>query len=135
MRPYCSKDAEFVASSWIKSNKSSPLSYHYPDAIYEIYTRDIILKLLKNGKITIACLPEDESCILGWMCWTELDNKKIIHYIYVKFANRNHQIARKLLNILDIKRTVYCTHLPKIDLLKKIKKKYTIKRLPLNLFI
>jgi GNAT superfamily N-acetyltransferase len=64
------------------------------DAYYAAYSR-YIGEILKRplSRLRVAVLTDDEDVVLGW----SVDEKDILHYVFVKKDFRNHGIGESLI--------------------------------------
>ncbi len=104
LRPAEENDISFVFNSWLRSYQSSDFAKGIPPKLYFPHHHQIIERILqRGGKLTIACLQDEPSAILGWLCI----EGKVLHYVYVKKPYRQLGIATKL---IDGNRFVVYTH-------------------------
>ncbi len=90
-------DMPFIYNSWLISYGSSS-GLHISKDLYFREQQRLIEKLVGNPQVEclVACLPEYENQILGWVC----RDRSIIHYMYVKHPYRKLGIGRTMLNVL-----------------------------------
>jgi GNAT superfamily N-acetyltransferase len=70
----------------------------------------------------VACDDQDQSLIMGWLCFELYHDTPVLHYLYVKAIYRNMGVAKELFNSC-IKRESYYTHRP--DKLRELVHKMT----------
>lgn len=91
-------DASFIYSSWLRSYRDhSSYADFIPKEIYYKCQARVIENLLKNCGVSIACNPEDNEQIFGYVVYSPSNiGVSIIHYIYVKHPYRRLGIATTL---------------------------------------
>lgn len=89
-------DVHFVLSSWLKSYRPScPL---VSDEVYFREQKRLILHLLEDTSVVLACDPVDPGVIWGYLVGAaHPDGFGVVHFVYVKHALRRFGIARALL--------------------------------------
>lgn len=90
------KDMPFIYNSWLVSYYSgSGLDKTLNKDIYFSQHKLLIEKALRDGVICfVACLPDYENQILGWIAWDYKSHS--IHYVYVKHPYRRLGIGNSL---------------------------------------
>jgi len=102
LRPYRESDIPFIQNSWGSSyyKGADYVEYLSPREFNEKHRpiRESILNR-PNIAIIVACSPQDEDLILGWVIVEKPLKVKglILHYVYVKEAFKYERIARTLL--------------------------------------
>lgn len=112
IRPVLPEDLAFIYNSWLKSYKfgSESMKSMRSGTFFENY-REILDYILTNSEILIACLPEDENIILGYICYENiLANSHLIHYCFIKETFRNLGIATDLYKSLYPHNKISYTH-------------------------
>lgn len=100
------KDINFILHSWMTSFRMSPFAKHMdPDTYYQFQELKIKELLSRNPNILIACNPEHDYQIYGYVVY-EFD-PDILHYVYVKSIYRKTGIAGDLIKILDLPAKTY----------------------------
>ena len=108
IRPADERDLPLILNSWLKSYRNAPACTTVPNDIYFSEDRGQkarILDLLSNGQTLIACDPEDDDCVYGWICTEEPGVSSVppvVHYVYVKQAYRLRGVARGLLKAAGV---------------------------------
>ena len=99
-------DKSFIFSTWLLG------LYHGNDwfkeidkGIYFSTYKLIVEHLLINSRVMVACLPDDEDVVLGYIVFKE----NVIHWIFVKKPWRKLGIAK----LLFPSGITVCTHLTK----------------------
>lgn len=90
-------DIAFIYSTWLRSYRNDSLiGLSVKKSIFfETYRLVLDQILAKNTtKVLVACLPEDDSVILGYLVADPTE--KVLHYIFVKDAFRRFHIAQTL---------------------------------------
>ena len=106
-------DEAFIYATWLRGLYHSDTWYNYikKDVFMHHYHR-VIEHILNNPttEITLACLKDDESVIVGYSVGTK--DKKILHFTFVKKAWRNIGVAKMLISVLPQS----VTHVTKVGL-------------------
>ena len=102
LREMRTTDVPFVFNSWLESWRVNKYAGCIPNNLYYATTRSNIENLIARGStIKVACLADDEDCILGWVCSEVLkDGNSCVHFIYVKDPYLTHGIGEKLASTL-----------------------------------
>lgn len=101
-------DVAFIASSWVRSNKLA-VDQDIDHASYYHSYRELISRKLKSGlKIIVACSPEDNDFIMGFMVYDD----NVIHYTYVRYSLRRQGLAKSMLNKIKSNDIEYISHKP-----------------------
>ena len=107
-RPAADADVPLILNSWLMSYRNSAFAKAIPNDVYfgDNGHRGRILSLLAGEPyLLVACSPEDEDDVRGWICATvpaergELTDHAVVHYVYVKQIWRRHGIATRLLKL------------------------------------
>lgn len=85
-------DLAFVLNSWLKSARSVGPAKLMTNETYYGGFRDECVRKLDDGYVLVACNPEDEDQIYGWIA----ASNGVIHYLYVKLPFRNYGIGKAL---------------------------------------
>lgn len=94
IRPPKPSDLNFIQSTFSKCiKKESSLGRACSTKIFFSEFHGVIDYLLSNASISIACSPDDESVIFGYL----IHEPKTIHFIYVKAVFRNLHVAKELI--------------------------------------
>ena len=99
-RPANANDGPFLLNSWLKSYARHRDSLFYAQVSKETYFtkhHKAIIGLLGNSTVTMAVNKDDQEQILGWACYQNLDDKDVLHYIYVKHSLRGFGVGTGLL--------------------------------------
>jgi len=91
------QDIPFVFNSWLKSYANSPTVKFVDRTIYFNEQHKVIERILVKQKTLIACDKDSPDNIFGYICFGELQNVFVVHYLYVKNIDRKLGIARQLL--------------------------------------
>jgi len=97
-------DMPYVLSSWISSYRDHTLSRlvrAIPSPEYHPRWNRIAQDLIARSRVLLAAAPEDESVILGWICFEESRPRRL-HYLHVKRAFQRLGLARALMAAADI---------------------------------
>jgi hypothetical protein len=93
----------FIYSSWLKSNRKSPMTADVRNDVYFSYHHRLIERLVERGAtIQVA---KSEGVIVGWIC----SEGPVLHYVYVKSAFRDFGVAKKLWHVVG--RPTVCSHI------------------------
>ena len=120
IRPFKASDTNMVLSAWAhsfyRSHAAGPLSW---PIYYQAYASQI--QLLLNSCITlVACNPEDEEQIFGFLCYEPTVSVIVrgaeikcpaIHYLYTKRIFHHYGVAKELLTAAGLLKQAYvaCT--------------------------
>lgn len=112
LRPMAPTDEHYVLSSWLRSYAETHEARCFFGgdlrAIFFQLYEPLVKAMLTRGTVTVACLPENEDVVLGWLC-TEGET---LHYVQVKPKFRGHGVAGKLLSGMEPLRIDY-SHITK----------------------
>lgn len=95
LRPADAEDEAFLCHSWLKSFR--PSATEVPGVIYHRGQHEVIERLLGRSIVTVACNPEDEAQIFGYLVHEKRGPVVVLHYVYVKAPFRRLGLARALL--------------------------------------
>ncbi len=89
-------DKNFILSSWLKSYRPScPV---VSDETFFREQKSLILRLLEDTNVLLACDPVDPGVIWGYLvASSDGQGFGVAHYVYVKHSLRRFGIARALL--------------------------------------
>lgn len=87
------RDVPLILNSWLKSARDVGDRAVMSNDVYFTGYRLECLEKVTDGQVTIACDPEDDDRIFGWLCW----QPGTIHYVYVKRDYRRWGIARQMI--------------------------------------
>lgn len=90
IRPGVEDDLRFVMQTWIRSYK--PV-VKVNEAVYDKEHPELIKRILRGAKLSVACSPDVQSTIHGWAC----GDAGVLHYAYVPSAFRGRGVARALI--------------------------------------
>lgn len=108
------EDQSFIFSSWLKSYRNCSVAAGIPNTIYFDKQHATISRLLEKPTTLaiVACDPNDESTIYGYII-AELDaSDMVLHWIYTKHSFRGFGLARALVDeiaTVKVDRTYYTT--------------------------
>lgn len=97
LRPPSIQDKEFILNSWLKSNRNSDLTNYINNNLYYNYYDKLVKNCLMRSQATIACNPEDENHVYGYLVYELLGDIFIINYVYVKKTFRELGVAKQML--------------------------------------
>lgn len=106
IRDVTKEDINFILATWLRSYRhASQFAKKISNAIYYKWHHKVIERIIdRGGEILVAHPLGEPDVILGYLC-TELqtDNKRVVHYCYVKKTFRKMGVAKSLLeaNILE----------------------------------
>lgn len=113
-RPYKESDLNFIRSSWSSSyyRGADYTKFMSPKEFNDQHRpiRDELL-LSPNVAIIIACNPNDEDLILGWILVETKEDQFILHYLYVKEVFRREGLGRELVRKAINDNKVQVTHM------------------------
>lgn len=117
-------DEPFIINSYLNSYRSSPLVSSVPKGFYYSNQTEVIKLLMAESAAKVACNPEDEDQIYGYVLASETSEFVFCHWVYIKGPFRRFGVATKLLADLPQK-TAFYTHFNEFqELFKKHKAKY-----------
>ena len=107
-------DIPLILNSWLNSHRQSFHVRGVEGPVYYAEQRRIIETLMPRSLVLIACDPTMPSSIFGWMVAEVVDEKLVVHFLYVKGAFQDHGVGTALVEALleqepDISDLVY-TH-------------------------
>lgn len=123
-RGFKSEDQDFIFDSWLRSYresenkvwvfeirdpKSDGVRRQIKDDVFFPEHRRLIQKL--NCPALIACNPDDEDQIYGYLVGKHFTDSSVIHYIYVKEAFKHMKVASTLIERFQPQKTLFYTHL------------------------
>ena len=88
------EDLSFIYSTWLNSFYYDSWAKSIRKSVYFNNYKKVLDRILDSAHISIACDPNDESVIYGYL----ISESDIAHYIYVKDAFRKFGIAKDLVN-------------------------------------
>ena len=122
-------DLNLILNSWLLENYHAAASKYIPKTIYFDNQKNIILKILSRSSVYVACNPEDETQIYGYLVVETLQNGTFyFHWLYVKTAVSEMGVATTLVRqvvpnfLMPDTPRILCLHvgkLPKLGLMKK----------------
>lgn len=94
------EDVPFIFSSWLKSYRDAPAVRSVPNSIYYAEHHGIIESIINSPNLVslVACDPQDESQIFGYLIGENMGEGFVLHWVYVKYPFRRFGVARLLLN-------------------------------------
>jgi ribosomal protein S18 acetylase RimI-like enzyme len=97
IRSYLPEDTNFLYNSWLKSFRES-INCIENEIFFKNHTK-LLDKILKVSEVFIACNPEDEDQIFGYVVRQKLGEISIIHYIYVKHTYRRLGFGNMMMDL------------------------------------
>ncbi len=94
-------DRSFIFSSWLKSFRHSPFAKPMTNTVYFEAHHAVIDDLINRSQLVIACNPEDQTQIYGYIVAEVINGIFTVHYTYVKHTYRKLGIANLLLSAFD----------------------------------
>lgn len=103
LRPAYEHDIDYILKAWTGSAiRREPFRHHTPWAIFKDEIRKRILRLLTSGaRCIIASNPDNLDEHIGFICFSNLADKVIVHYIYTQAEHRKKGFAKILLAAAD----------------------------------
>lgn len=103
-------DIDFLFNSWLKSYRHSNECNAMNNEVFFKRFGKIITKILGDSTIIVACNPDDQDQIYGYLAYKTLDDVFVLHYIYVKYPYRKLGIAKKMLDtVTDLSKPMVAT--------------------------
>ena len=84
-RPAVNGDGPLILSAWSKEHRHSPSSRFVRDRDYFADQRAIVLHLLRTSATIVACSPDDEEHVLGFITHGP---GPVVHWVYTKNSYR-----------------------------------------------
>lgn len=91
-------DIPFLFNSWLKSYRDSRFASSITTTIYYTEHHKVVERLLKTCDVFVACNPQDQLELYGYICAEKVDGILVIHYVYTKHTYRRLGIGKALLN-------------------------------------
>lgn len=93
-RTATSDDSNFIYATWLQGLYHGNSFYRQIDkeSYYRNYRR-VLDSILAKSKITIVCLNEDPTVILGFVVY----DREVLHWVFVKPVWRTNGIAKSLI--------------------------------------
>jgi GNAT superfamily N-acetyltransferase len=111
LRPMRSSDEGFVFKGWHRSYLDSDLARAPSTDAYYDAQRAVIATCLARGTVDVACWPEDEDHLLGFVAHAGA----VVHYVYVKETFRRRGLGRALVeHAARDAPEVFVTHLRRV---------------------
>lgn len=99
IRQATKEDMPFVFNSWLNHARSTFPNQIMPGRFYFKGETFRLNQLTDKSETFIACLDEEPSQILGWVCLTRSPSP-IVHYAFVKSSFRRLKIFDSMLQVL-----------------------------------
>lgn len=97
LREPTSEDLGFVIKCWTRSYANSPHAGAMTRARQVAAIRGTVLDLLQRGAVVkVLCLASRPDFILGFVCYEQLPNFPVVHYVYVRFGYRQSGLGSAL---------------------------------------
>jgi hypothetical protein len=97
LREPTSDDLGFVMKAWIRSYANSPYAGAMTRSRQVAAIRGTVLDLLQRGAVVrILCLASRPEFILGFVCYEQLPDFPVVHYVYVRFGYRQSGLGSAL---------------------------------------
>lgn len=90
-------DYPFIANSYLKSYRCAPAAKAMINDVYFPEYKARLEAIVATGSVLVACASDDPDQILGYLLFSELAGRTILHYVYVKYPFRQHGIAKSLI--------------------------------------
>jgi GNAT superfamily N-acetyltransferase len=91
-------DAEFILNSWAASYRNNVVFGAIPKDTYFKFYREFTVSILERSQAFMACNPENEDQLFGYIIYRFKGDLPIVSYLYVKQAFRRFGIGRILLD-------------------------------------
>jgi len=106
-------DVSYITSTWMNSYRSNN---NFPKEMkHRIYSAEhnrIINRLLSKVNVLVACDPEDENHIFGYLVYNNLESADldVFHYIYIKSPLQKNRVATDLIEEAKTSKKAVYTH-------------------------
>jgi L-amino acid N-acyltransferase YncA len=119
-------DLNFIMSSYLKSYRTAGDNTRMTNEVYFFNYKKIIARILERCQCLIACDPEDEAHLYGYILYEMIEDMPVLHYVYVKHVYRYLGIAKQLAEkaIGKDNKAIVASHVTKI--FDNVSKKYNI---------
>lgn len=118
IRPACYADEAFISHSWLHSYAGTGFKQS-SSSVYWDHHPALVKRALARSRVDVACLPDDEESILGWIVYQLPQFEEgfsTVQYVYVKHPFRRFGIAKKLLEIIpNQERVIYTQRTPVLE--------------------
>jgi hypothetical protein len=94
IRPRIPSDDNFIYNSWLASMKGDQLA---PKSKFFGAYRDQVNDLLARCEVAVACDPQDETFIHGYIVYKKADGLNLVHWAYTKAPFRRLNVMTDLL--------------------------------------
>jgi GNAT superfamily N-acetyltransferase len=108
-------DTDFILNSWAASYRGNAMYGAIPKDIYFKHYRKFTVSILSVSKAFVACNPENEDQVYGYIVYRFKENLPIISYLYVKQAFRHFGIAEMLIKNVSHETKVITHLMPKLE--------------------
>lgn len=91
-------DKNLIYNAWLNGFSDSYFAFGIPKQIYFEVHAAIITGLLQSAKVLVACNPDDDSHIFGFLVYypSYSQRKFVVHYVYVKSSYKRLGVATAL---------------------------------------
>lgn len=91
-------DRDYIIKTWLDSYfLNSGFGKSVSKGIYYKYHNQMINRVYDNSKILVACDPNDDDFILGYVVLDYFNENDILHYAYVRKEARNCGLFKKMM--------------------------------------
>jgi len=98
-RPAADADTSFLFSTFLKSYKeNNEWTRDLSDAVFFDNQKIVWGKILAKAQTLIACSPDDDDQIFGYITYSNFNGVLCVHWWYTKFTFRKFGIGTVLLN-------------------------------------
>jgi hypothetical protein len=94
-----SSDYAFISNAWLRSYRHSAFAGKIPSDVYFYKHEPLIARVIEASEIIIACNPDDQDQLFGFLCYENKKSWYYAHYIYVKKVFRGMDIATDMLKM------------------------------------
>lgn len=116
LRPLVQADSNFLYSSWIRSFRASSVNAGLPGREYHARQKRRIGVILgrPDTAVIVACDPDDDEHIYGYVVFEMGEVTAMLHYVYVKESFRRFGLGGVLIDLVKrLPREYFCfTHYP-----------------------
>lgn len=98
-------DVNYIIDSWAQSYRHSPDMLAVDDNLYKVEIRNRVYREIAANKVFIACDPQNEETIYGWICFAQpksFGHLPVVSYVYVK---RDHWLRGIGSSLVDLARS------------------------------
>lgn len=111
-------DIDYITSTWLRNYRNnSNFGKNMPKGIYFEEHHKLVHECLTNSRTLIACDPNDEEHVFGYIVGHNEPHQDVFHYAYVKGKLRRNGVFKGLVKEFKASDRVLHTHEDKKSIL------------------